>query len=62
MKKEKGRSQQKAQGIVEYVLLVAAVIVLMLVVFRPNGPFANVLQGVFQQQGDDMLDTARGTF
>lgn len=58
MKQTKKRFRQKAQSVVEYLVLVAAVIVLLLIVFRSGGPFTRIYHNVIQQQGDDMLNAA----
>ena len=62
MTQEKKYFKQKAQGLIEYILLIAAVIVLMLIAFRANGPVPNSIQEVIEGQGDHMLNVARDVF
>ena len=62
MEKRKKHLGQKAQGIVEYILLLAAVIALLIVLFRAGGPIPQSFQKVIEQQGDDMLNAAKTIF
>lgn len=62
MKKERARSGQEAQNIIEYIVLLAVVITLLFVFFRANGPFSQQYQRTLQTQGDDMLNAARTIF
>ena len=50
------------QGIIEYILLVAAVTVALLIFFGQNGPFSQSYNRVIQQQSDDMLKTSLKVF
>ncbi len=62
MKQKRKYTKQKGQGIVEYLIIIAAIIALMLVVFRRDGTFYELMQDIFRQQGDSMLNAARDTF
>ena len=46
------------QIIVEYIILVAVVIALLIVFFSPGGYFERAYNRTIQQQGDDMLNAA----
>ena len=50
------------QSIVEYIILVATVIALLLVLFRPGGPFTRILSNTLEQQGQDIADKATAVF
>jgi hypothetical protein len=56
------RTEEKAQSIIEYILLLAIVIAVLLVFFMANGPFSTAHQHVIQTQGDIMLNAARQIF
>lgn len=62
MKKTKRLAKRKGQGLIEYLLLVTAVIVLLFTLFREGGSFSKVHQKVIDQQGKDMLNTAATIF
>jgi len=49
---------QKGQSTVEYVVLVAVIIVVILGFLRVGGPFQNALNGTFQQATNGMEDMA----
>ena len=66
MKPEKKRKTvyREGQSIVEYIILLAVVIALLLVFFSPNnsGFFREVFTNVIDQQGYDILNKARAIF
>ena len=47
---------------VEYLILVAVVIAVLLIFLGQGGYFQGALNGVIQQQGDDMLNAATTMF
>jgi hypothetical protein len=70
IEQERKNVYRKGQSTVEYIILMAVVIALLLVFFRPaseqqgwaSGIFQNVLTNVIQRQGQDMLNAARTIF
>ena len=62
LKQKKESAGRQGQGIIEYILLVAAVIVCLLIFFRPGGVFEKAYNKTIQQQGDDMLGVAEVIF
>ncbi len=62
MKKTKKRLGKKAQGVTEYILLVAIVIAFLLIFFKLGNPFSLALYNVIKGQGSDMLNAARTVF
>ncbi|HQP11112.1 MAG TPA: hypothetical protein PKV41_07010 [Candidatus Omnitrophota bacterium] len=62
MRRDKLFIARRGQGVVEYILLVAIVIALLLAFFRPNGPFSEAFQRTLDQQGSDMVNAAKIIF
>ena len=61
--KQKGNdARREGQSIVEYIILMATIIALLVVFFRPGGPFTQAYDQTIQQQGFDMLNAARTVF
>ena len=52
----------KGQSIIEYLLLITAVIVILLVFFVKGGAFQKTYDAVIKRQGDDMLNIALNIF
>ena len=50
------------QGVIEYLLLIAAVLVVLLAFFANNGPFARLFNNVLAIQGEDMTNSAVTVF
>ena len=62
MKKSKNHPNKKAQGVLEYIILVATVIAFLLIFFKPGGTFSRSFDNVIQMQGKGMLNMSRTIF
>ena len=49
---------QEGQSVIEYIILMAVIIALLIVFLGPGGYFEEVYNRTIQQQGDDMLNAA----
>ena len=54
--------RRNGQSIIEYILLIVAVIVILLIFLGKGGVFEQAYNSVIQRQGSDMLNTARTIF
>ncbi len=54
--------QYRGQGIIEYILLIAAVIVALLFFLGKDGPFEKSYNGMIDTQGKDILKTSEAIF
>ena len=59
--RRKGVSR-RGQSIIEYIILMAAVIAFLIIFLGPGGYFQDVFDRTIRQQGDDMLNVAIGIF
>ena len=59
--RRKGVSR-RGQSIIEYIILMAAVIAFLIIFMGPGGHFQDVFERTIQQQGDDMLNVAISIF
>jgi len=59
---KKKSNRQKGQSVVEYIVLVAVIIAVLLVFLGPGGHFRGAYNSTIKTQGDDMLGLVRDIF
>ena len=62
IKPTRGRTGRRGQGVLEYVLLMAAVIVVLITFFKRGGVFERSYNKVLTIQADDMTNSAETIF
>ena len=60
--KKKDFCSSQGQSLLEYIVLVAAVLGLLVVFLRPGGRFSQEVTNIVEQQGDDMFNMATQIF